>query len=193
MKCSSLSVGDLYRFDNYDRCWRVHTVENNKALLISETVFEERPYNAEDRDITWENCTLRKHLNGEFLNKLGASKSAIADTRSLNPDNPWYGTPGGNATTDKIFLLSLDEVCRYFGDSRAELKNESDTGVLTDKNNPNKIAGYTDGKACWWWLRSPGFIRYTAAYVNHDGFVEVYGFNVSVVSGGVRPALWLNL
>ena len=39
-----------------------------------------------------------------------------------NDDNPWYGTRGGNTTTDKIFLLSLEEVVKFFGDS-GDLKN----------------------------------------------------------------------
>jgi hypothetical protein len=41
-----------------------------------------------------------------------------------------------------------------------------------------------------WWLRSPGFDSRIAAYVNDDGYVNVFGFGDS---GGVRPAFWLNL
>ena len=71
--------------------WRVLAVENNKALLISEKTLEERPYNVEPKDITWEHCTLRQYLNGEFYNKLGDVKSIIAETHNNNPNNPWHG------------------------------------------------------------------------------------------------------
>jgi hypothetical protein len=182
--------------------WRVLTVENNRALLISEKILEKRPYNIEGKDITWENCTLRKYLNNEFYNKLGVVKPAIAETRNSNPDNLWYGTPGGNATSDKVFLLSIDELVKYFGDS-GDLKNErrkdfngnvrSDGYCIYDQYNSARIANYGSEGACWWWLRSPGSRSRSAARVDVDGSVDVDGYSVNNVSGGVRPAFWLNL
>ena len=187
--------------------WRVLTVENNRALLISEKILEKRRYNIEFKDITWEACTLRTYLNGEFYNKLGTAKSAIAETRNSNPNNPLYGTAGGNATTDKVFLLSLDEVCRYFGDSTAELRNvQKYDYYINDKNNPNRRANYGSEGDSGWWLRSPGRNGSDAALVcgtggvdvaGHsvlaEGFVYVNGSRVFHDGGGVRPALWLNL
>jgi len=81
--------------------WRVLAVENNKALLITKEILEKRPYNAEYEDVTWETCSLRQYLNGEFYNSLGAAKSAIAEVQNSNPDNPWYGTAGGNTTDNR--------------------------------------------------------------------------------------------
>ena len=40
-----------------------------------------------------------------------------------NKDNQWQGTKGGNTTADKVFLLSLEEVVKCFGDS-GDLKNK---------------------------------------------------------------------
>ena len=202
-------IGSIYHFCKYD--WRVLAVENGKALLISEEILEKRHlYHSGKVSITWENCTLRKYLNGEFLNKLGAAKSEIADTRNSNPDNPWYDTPGGNATTDKIFLLSLDEVCLYFGDNttaelkdmknRKDLMKELKGSMFFGENSPSRIAKYTDGEAWYWWLRSPGRYKNHAAFVDNGGCVIVSGIGVSVESYGkddsgygIRPALWLNL
>ena len=182
--------------------WRVLTVENNRALLISEKSLEKRPYNIEYKNITWEACTLRTYLNGEFYNKLGAAKSAIAETRHSNSNNPWYGTAGGNATTDKVFLLSLDELVKYFGDS-GDLRNKrrkdfdcnlkSDGYYLDDQYNSARIANYGSEGASWWWLRSPGGDSFGAARVDGGGGVRVGGLGVSIGSGGVRPVLWLNL
>ena len=185
--------------------WRVLAVENNKALLISEKVLETRPYNTEDVDTTWEQCTLRKYLNSDFYKKLGEAKTVIAETRNNNPNNPWYGTSGGNATTDRVFLLSLDELVKYFGDS-GDLRNKKRYGwgdskyvlktdgyYLHDQYNDERIAKDGRDEACWWWLRSPGGYRYDAAYVDSGGGVDMGGFDTFRESGGVRPALWLNL
>ena len=176
--------------------WRVLSIENNKALLITEKVIEERPYHYQYEDITWEKCTLRHYLNNAFYNKLGTEKSAIAETRNSNPDNLWYGIPGGNMTMDKVFLLSLDEVCRYFGDSTANLRKKGSRGsdyYISDKNNSARIAHYRSEGAVWWWLRSPGTNSYYAADVYDDGNVTLIGYSVLDDYGGVRPALWLNL
>jgi hypothetical protein len=45
----------------------------------------------------------------------------------------------------------------------------------------------------WWWLRSPGSDSDSAAHVSNVGSVYASGNNVPRDSGGVRPALWLNL
>jgi len=194
------SVGSIINVANID--WRVLTVENKKALLISEKIIEKLPYNVELKDITWENCTLRKYLNNEFYYKLGAAKSAIAETRNNNPNNPWYGTAGGNVTTDKVFLLSLEELVKYFGDN-GDLrnkrqkdyngKNDSTGYYLHDQYNSARIANFGNEGALWWWLRSPGGGSDDAANVGRGGRVRVTGRDVDYDSGGVRPALWLNL
>ena len=43
----------------------------------------------------------------------------------------------------------------------------------------------------WWWLRSPGYDQYRAAYVVRG--VDYYGTFVSYDYNVVRPAIWLNL
>ena len=45
--------------------------------------------------------------------------------------------------------------------------------------------------ACWWWLRSPGYISYCAAYVRNDGDVYNYGINVNGTHSAVRPVVWV--
>jgi len=190
----TVSIGESYSFGDID--WLVLAIENHKALLISEKILGKFPYHQPGGNITWENCTLRKGLNSEFYSKLGAMKSAIAETCNNNPNNQWYGTNGGNETIDKVFLLSLDEVCRYFGDSAANLWNKGNTGsdyYIDDMNNSTRIAYDRSEEASWWWLRSPGDGSGSAANVLRVGSVDVPGNNVADGSGGVRPALWINL
>jgi hypothetical protein len=150
--------------------WRVLDVAENKALLITDDIIENRAYNSELTNITWEKCTLRQYLNGDFYNKFSdAEKSAIIETTLVNNNNARYGTVGGDTTQDKVFLLSIDEVNQYFK-SNAERSIEA-----------------------WWWLRSPGYYSNSAAYVNIDGYVNGFGDNVIDNYGSVRPVLYINL
>jgi RNA polymerase subunit RPABC4/transcription elongation factor Spt4 len=194
-------VGDIIQFGPYD--WRVLDVQGGKALIITDKVIEKRQYHGEYTDLTWADCNLRKYLNGTFHDSFVASdRERIAATKNVNKDNPWYGVAGGVDTTDKVFLLSLEEVVRYFGDS-GDLagrrrknglgKQKESKHLLSDQYNDARIAYDSDGNASWWWLRSPGIHSLYAANVFDDGWVFVNGNSVNNSDGGVRPALWLNL
>jgi hypothetical protein len=188
----NISVGSIINFGKYE--WRVLDVQDRQALVISEYVLEKRPYHAQDVNITWADCSLRQNLNGEFLDKFSASdKAKIISTPIATLNNPRYGTSGGESVTDSIFLLSLKEVCRYFGDSMAELKKvKKDKYVFNDKNSQNRIAKFVQSDELWWWLRSPGDNSDSTADVSNGGGVNVNG-NIVDDDFGVRPALWLKI
>ena len=186
--------------------WRVLDIQDNVALLITEDIIEQRAYHDAYKDITWADCSLRKYLNGEFYDKFSeADKSRIMPVLNKNLDNQWYGSKGGVDTKDSIFLLSIEEVCKYFGDSRSKLynrgKNQRYWFERKDENNNKRIArfeGETWGS--WWWLRSPGRVSVKAVYIHGDGNIGIQGNNIlkgnisdGKCTGGVRPALWLKL
>jgi len=178
--------------------WRVLEERDGKALLLSEDIIEKRPYNNEYTDDSWETCTLRGYLNGEFYEKFSeADRARIVQTRNGNPDNTWgtwngerFNTPGGNPTDDYIFLLSVPEVLKYF--PGLNLQKEDD-GREWYYEADERLAAEFNGSGFWWWLRSPGFDPHYAACVDSDGTVDLYGGTVNYDSGGVRPALWINL
>ena len=189
-----------------DYKWRLLDIQGDKALLITEDVIETRPYNKQYTDVIWETCDLREYLNGEFLQKFTAEqRGKIAETNLPNPNNLWYGTPGGNDTFDKIFLLSLEEVDWYFGNSgdyqnkmRKKYDNgkwvgvaDSDGYAFSNDNDSERQTKIIDG-TLFWWLRSPGYSNLRAAGVRDIGAVDVGGSAVNR-AGGVCPALWLNL
>jgi hypothetical protein len=154
--------------------WIVLDIRSDRALLIAEDVVEKRAYNTKNEVTTWETCTLRSYLNGEFYNRFSDDeKQLILDTKVVNNVNPEYGTEGGNHTTDKILLLSLDEADEYFTEDSERL-------------------AYYQGSARWWWLRSTG-IRNHAAFVDSNGCVNVHGHRVDYVYSGVRPALYMKI
>jgi hypothetical protein len=195
-------IGSILTFGGYK--WRILEIKNNTALIITECIIEQRPYHDVYKDITWADCSLRKYLNGEFYEKFNATdKTKIIPVKNKNPDNQWYGAKGGADTKDSIFLLNIeDAVCRYFGDSSANLQNRSKSQKYwfnkKDANNSKRTAKFA-GRVWWWWLRSPGRINRAAVYIHGDGNVGINGNSVFFRSfgaergGGVRPALWLKL
>lgn len=187
--------------------WRVLDVRDGKALLLAERILEERLYHNSRVSITWENCDLRKYLNGSFFQAFSRpEQNRIAPVYNTNAPNPWYGTAGGNRTMDRVFLLSIDEVVKYFGDS-------GDLGArngwdwvdekwvflgrkgfyINDQYNENRMGITQDGYGgSAWLLRSPGYDDSSAAIVTSSGALFVIGDDVDYKACGVRPALWLN-
>jgi len=183
---------EIIRFGDYD--WQVLERENDKVLLLSDKILDKVEYNNDVAKITWEQCTMRQYLNEEFYNKFGLiDKSRIVQMPVVSSNNIWYGTDNGPDTNDYIFLLSLEEVVRYFGDS-GQLKNRpSDTTYsINDVFNSNRIAYEANGVATWWWLRSSGSSGYSATFVDDNGVICNLGLGTSY-GVGVRPALWLKL
>jgi hypothetical protein len=201
-----MQAGDKIIFGAYE--WRVLDIQNGAALIITEDIAELRAYHDNAVDITWADCELRKYLNGEFYDKFNETdKSRIIPVINKNPDNPWYGTRGGEDTRDYIFLLTIEDVvCRYFGDSSEKLynqgKNQKYWFQRKDENNSKRKSTFL-GCGWWWWLRSPGRANWKAVYIHGDGNVGIQGnstnrCNISTFHplngdnrGGVRPALWL--
>ena len=182
----------IVRFGAYN--WRVLDVQADKALLLCEDIIEKRPYNARYTDVTWEECSLRRYLNGEFFRKFSIPEQKfILKSNNVNANNRWYAIKGGDDTLDKVFLLSVEETVKYFGDSGRLVHWEpGDLGYISDKHNNERTARY-GGETCWWWLRSPGSHGYNAANVSKSGHLIVNGNYVDNWDGGVRPAIWLNL
>lgn len=48
--------------------WRILSRDGDDAYVIADQVLDAKPYNEERTDVTWETCSLRKWLNGEFYN-----------------------------------------------------------------------------------------------------------------------------
>ena len=196
----ALRVGEIITFGQYEQNnnrnngpeaieWQVLTVEDGRALVISRYGLDAKRYNEKKARVTWETCTLRAWLNGEFYSSAfsEAEKEQIQEVRLKNANNPTRGTEGGNDTTDRIFLLSFDEAKQYFADNEAR-KCRPTTYATNNGARVNKDYGGTT-----WWLRSPGSIVINAAGVTTSGSVESGGYFVNDGSGSVRPAFWLDL
>ena len=197
------NVGDTIKFGKYEQDnnlsngkedieWNVLAKEDNRVLLISKYALDCKQYNTELTDVTWETCSLRKWLNETFMDSAfdDTEKTIVKESKVSADKNLKKDTNPGNTTTDKIFLLSINEVDKYYG------SNEVRKCVPTEYAKAN--GAYTDSSytrngvpTCWWWLRSPGNFPNIAAYVDRDGSVDYRGMYVITDSACVRPAVWV--
>lgn len=113
----------------------------------------------------------------------------------MNEDNPYYGTEGGNNTSDKIYLLSISEMtneiygfCSDYGAvsmsrgmKASDYANARGTWRLRGNNS-----AYED--SCNGFLRSPD-----ATYVTSHGDINLDGAFVNDDDGGICPALHINI
>lgn len=165
-------VGEIIKFGGID--WRVLELDGEMVFLLSEYLLEKKKMMETSDPVTWETADLRAYLNGDFLSSQFSEdeRKWIEETLVETADDRESGTPGGNPTRDRIFLLSLEEVEQY----------------LPEKED--RIAGPVDGKADAWWLRTPGSRDYKSIYVWPSGAT---GDRFSTHDQNyTRPALWLN-
>jgi len=195
----TVQVGEIVRFGSHE--WRVLAVyEDDTALIITENIIGHMPYyHTLFAYVVWENSDARKHLNGDFFDSFTQEEQNLIWPRTIStPNNEWFGTRGGDDTVDYIFLLSIEETVRYFGDS-GTLSNPSSSqhGVrpwlLYDEYNSARVAVDLDSTEAYWWLRSSGFDIDFTAVVSKDGSINLSGNGAGAENGGLRPALFLML
>lgn len=186
---SDAKVGDIIQFGTYEQDnnttdgkeridWVVLDRQGGKLLVISEDVLDFKQYEtgAYSSKSTWETCSLRKWLNEYFLElAFSLEEEAMIQTTDVTPSE-----------TDKVFVLSVEEVNTYFPSDFERSCDPSNYVVSIRK----KWEVSHDG--CSWWLRSAGSDQSRAAYVAPDGQVSNVGCSNNLYVG-VRPALWLSV
>jgi len=197
--------GNIVKFGHYEQDnnldngseeieWIVLDVQEGKSLLLSKYGLDAKPYNTSLSNVTWETCTLRSWLNNDFLKMAFTAKeqSSILITMVDNSERySGHRSDGGNNTQDQIFLLSSREAFDlYFESNDARMCAPTDYAKSqgTYTFNGYKVNGQSAG---WWWVRSPGYFQYYAAFVNNEGSFRSH--SVRSDSGCVRPAFWINL
>ena len=163
--------------------------KGNRILVISDKALDCQTYNSSITSVTWETCTLRKWLNNDFVNAaFSDDEKAMIPTVTVSADkNPKYDTDPGNATKDKVFLLSIVEAEKYFASDEARMC------VPTDYAVARGAYVNSDNGTCWWWLRSPGYYQNYAADVLLGGDVYEDGYGVNHGDCAVRPAMWITI
>lgn len=190
LKFNYAVAGDEVQFGHYQQGqgiapieWKVLERQGDRLLLLSKYGLKCKEYHVKWENITWENCTLRSWLNSQFIMDAFSDeeRKMIVETDCDIPENPKSFANPGNATVDKVFLLSIDEAEKRFS---------------SDEERICKLTAFTKTQGAdaeCWWLRSPGNDRNRAAGVYPNGSMCYIGNYVNNDKVCVRPALWINL
>ena len=184
--------------------WRVLEQDGSTALVVADVALDGQRYHQTSTDVTWETCDLRSWLNGAFWGQaLSPAQQRAVQTQTLaNDDNIYWGTNGGGATTDNVFLLAESDVWSTATAARHGFVSSYST---YDEARRCQTSDYAHAMGawlstsssylgnCWWWLRSPGDYAYYAADVDGDGYVDRGGYYVDNDYFAVRPALRIYL
>jgi len=199
--------------------WRVLEVRDGTALLLSHAAVECEPFQADYRDVSWENCTLRSWLNGygpqenvsakdysgeddSFLSLAFSAEEqkAILNTAVRNEPNHYFGMDSGAPTEDRIFLLAESEL--FIHDS-SEIHGFSRRDEVADRAKQFRPTDYAVWKGVWkeagergnvfWITRTTGYTHDNVVYVDESGYMYNRGILVTCGDAAVIPALVLDL
>lgn len=169
--------------------WLVLETRGERSLLLSERVLSSHRFHAASA-VIWRDSEIRQYLryleaamlSSEERARIAVTEVITSDGRHDDDAIPLGGQP--IVTEDRLFLLSLAEVERYFPTDAARLAA------------PTR---YAETKGCYrnplsggsgWWLRDRGFSVAYASDVLSDGALCPSGEEVWE-EGGVRPAMWV--
>ncbi len=188
----------VYWFKHEPVSWTVLDEKDGKLLLHCDLIIDSQAYSNTAKN-NYANSTIRAWLNGAFLDTAFSEvqKNYILTTEV---DNGLVASDYKSAnpficenTNDKIFLLSKAEVKNaeygFTGDSARVMKATAyaeSQGVFANDSN--------DG---WWWLRTPSN---SASISTKDDLAHnikvvgsIWSTNVAISSGGIVPAMWIDL
>ena len=190
-----ITVGSRLQFGNYpfeaDGTekpieWIVlERYDDGSVLMITRYAIDNAKFHDSQKAVKWKSSHLRKWLNGEFYKKAFSKKErkAIKNAKIKNEGNKEYNVKGSGKTSDRVFVLSIEEAEKYFN------SNDSRRIYAT----PYTARGISYSGTMWHWLRSPGSEADSAAEVGDLGEIDKIGYFVSRNGGTVRPAVIVKL
>ena len=178
-------IGDYVLFGTYEQDndlsngkedieWLVLDVQDERILVVSKHILDGKPYTTSAINVTWKTCTLRQWLNNDFID------SAFSDDDKSIIRNSIVQTDG-EATQDRVFLLSKDEVSKYLT-SKKQMNSEPTEYAY----NQTEYRGSSE----WWVLRWSGK---SIIYVDRIYIGDSTSEGLIVGERGIRPALWIEL
>lgn len=175
--------------------WYVADRQGNDLLLISVYALSPGEFHNVYEVNCWADSSIRTFLNGtcyeDYINDY--EKELVIQSVIETPENAEFGTSGGPAVKDWVFLLSVEEAETYFSDDEARSLQSTQAaardGVNVDIRDGINYAERDNNT--WWWLRTMGEDGKKTVVVNTQGQIDYEGRHLTVASGGIRPALWV--
>ncbi len=215
--------------------WRVLDKKDGNILILCDKLIDSFSFSYDPElknvnDVTWENCTLRQFLNNEFLEMMFTDEerarvqtvrieNKAANEELLEQWGDWEDQDGikyseqtyqvrqdDPDTEDKVFLLSYQEVLKYFGKPTEEYGGDSGypftlmeansawKAMITRSVDYNAIGYFDyDTRNGAWMTRTLSTARNEDAplvtYITGDGQVFNYYTYTPLF---IRPAMWIS-
>lgn len=176
--------------------WFVLDEKDDKVLLISKkviiTIFF---HNFKNERVKWDKSILRLFLNMVFYEEsfTDSERKAIVETKVINNYKNSFGHSMGIDTMDHIFVLNQEELMKYFkndNERRAEgTKYGGTIGLSLYSTLPIEENAFMN--ASYYWVRDVGYSDNDVSCVNHDGSINIYGYQYETNGIGVRPCIWI--
>ncbi len=210
-KIVSLEIGKKITLGSYEQDgdltngaepleWTVLDKVGNKVLVTVGYAIDAKPY-CEDtsKGYGWDNSSLRKWLNGEFLESaFSESEAKMISKTHLEPEipNEELITATFNATDDKLFVFSIEEAKKYFPETEEEAAKKGTVKSRKLKPTPYALINnvYTaENGCCIWWLRDVSLNGTLGINVRTNGAINSGDNSLTSSRGGVRPCMWLGV
>lgn len=165
--------------------WIVLDEDEDNLFLVSKQAIVTKPLGNEDNE-GWEHSSIRKWLNNDFLNLAfnEHERYLIATKELTTPYEEYYDIPAVvEQTKDKVLLLSMDDLGKYFSTREARVAEQSRYSISTLKEHG--MCEFANS----WWLRNGGNIGHNAWLVLEDGMGLGYGSEQ--YPAGIRPAMYI--
>lgn len=163
--------------------------------------------------ITWSSCSIRDWLNKDFYNlafnsderkNILLTENFTKDEKRLNRINMLDNSAvilGGPNSKDYVFLLSIDEILKYFPkgemiplagpDTAFKMQNLTSQATPYATSKGLYFSDNNDTNSAMWWLRSPGGANGMAGTIIMGNILYYGGEKSDDVTVGVRPAIWV--
>ena len=175
--------------------WRVLAVDGEDVFLVADQGVDCQAYHESNQEVTWETSTLREWLNTDFVNEAftDKEKTALINTKVVNQDDEY----SGNDTTDKVYLLSKNEVTNLAYGFEAAFNSQDRTRRVTNTKYASLVQGALKADPQYggdpWWLRTMSKENKKAVTVSWTfGTGNEQGEQVNK-SYAVRPAVHMKL
>lgn len=197
---------DYQYYESIPVRWQVLNVSDKAMLLLSESILDAHAFDegSNGDEIKWATSDLRNWLADDFYNACfdDNEQEAILETTLSNATGGELD--GGPMTTDKVFLLSAQEMTDtnygFWGTSEESTSRMAKVLPGVKDKFTTWTAGFTDKyiynsntETGYYWTRTPYNLRYGFAlnpkFVSANGQV---GYGTSVMQtwrAGIRPAV----
>lgn len=189
--------------------WRVLSVNasGTDAFLMAENTLDVQQYhdNEDEKEtVTWENSSLRKWLNDDFINTAFTpdEQNAILETEITNKKNQYADSsavPGdGKNTKDKVYLLSFEEATTQSYGFTERIEEMEYTQARFTENTDYVNSGGTIKSQDYvgeYWLRTLGNSKGHASAVSttYGDIPKESTSEVTDTTKSIRPVLHLDL